>query len=81
MSIPTTDGFLGLEKRRKRLEIYAARMYLIKHLVGLSDQSKRKKEKKLLFIFFQEYIQHNTHIPIAEICPVRHQCCRRATTM
>jgi len=44
--------FLGLEKsketiqRKKRREIYAACVRLIKHLVELSDQSKRKTGKK-----------------------------------
>jgi hypothetical protein len=32
-------------QRKKRREIYAARVHLIKHLVGLSDQSKRKMGK------------------------------------
>lgn len=57
--------FLGLEKsketiqRKKRREIYVARVHLIKHLVELSDQSKRKTGKKLLFVFLREYIRHN----------------------
>jgi len=59
--------FLGLEKRKEWREIYAARVHLIKHLLGLSDQSERKTEKKLLFVFLEEYIQHNTHIPISYV--------------
>lgn len=41
----TTDG---LEKRKEWRKIYAARVHLIKHLVGLSDQSKRKTEKTVI---------------------------------
>jgi len=41
--------FGTIEKRKKLREIYyAARVHLIKHLVGLSDQSKRKTKKTVI---------------------------------
>jgi len=40
--------FGTIEKRKKWCEIYAARVHLIKHLVGLSDQSKRKTKKTVI---------------------------------
>lgn len=64
--------FSGPEKRKKRREIYAARVHLIKHLVGLSDQSKRKTEKKNCYSSSSSlvYTTHNTLIPLVEIGPV-----------